>query len=151
MRFEKILAAQVRAQLECFDDLFPIERVALHREMARRGREVTGKLLWTKYADNSAKSADDAETARRLFQQARSLYDELVADGACCSVAELAVSGNDVVSIGYNGKSIGNVLQKLLGEVAAETLPNRKIDLLKRAERLYRSGYGVERNRTAEK
>ena len=44
LRFEKSLAAQVRAQLACFDDLFPAERAAIHREMARRGRAAGHRL-----------------------------------------------------------------------------------------------------------
>ena len=38
--------------------------------------------------------------------------------------------------------NIGAALQKLLEEVAAEKLPNQKDDLMKRAGRLYHSGFG---------
>lgn len=144
LRFEKSLAARVRAQLACFDDAFPPERAAVHREMARRGREVTGKLLLTKQADNAAKAPEGLERAQRPWREAQAIYDALIAENACCAVSELSVSGRDMVSIGFCGKSIGAALDRLLDEVAAEKLPNQKIDLMRKAERLYRSGFGKE-------
>ena len=142
LHFEKSLAAQVRAQLECFDDMFPPERVALHKEMAKRGKAVTANLLLTKQADNAAKAPEGLERAQAPWREAQRVYDELIAEGACCSLAELAVNGGDMAAIGFRGKAIGAVLDKLLGEVAAEKLPNQKVDIIRRAERLYRSGFG---------
>ena len=49
-----------------------------------------------------------------------------------------------MAALGYRGRAIGAALQRLLEEVAAEQLPNRKGDLMKRAERLYRSGWRGE-------
>lgn len=140
--FEKKLSAAVRAQLTCFDDMFPPERIAIHKEMAKRGREVTGNLLLTKRADNAAKTPEGLERAQGPWREAQAIYDALVAEGACCSAAELAVTGEDMKSVGFSGKSIGEVLDKLLSEVAAEKLPNEKEALIERATRLYRSGFG---------
>ena len=144
LRFEKALAAQVRAQLVCFDDMFLPERAAIHREMTKRGKAVTANLLLTKQADNAAKSPEGLEKAQGPWREAQRVYDALIAEGACCSLDELAVNGGDMAAIGFRGKAIGAALQKLLEEVAAEKLPNHKIDIMRRAERLYRSGYGRE-------
>ena len=144
LRFEKRLAAQVRAQLACFDDLFPPERAAIHREMAKRGRDVTGNLLLTKRADNAAKAPEGLERAQEPWRRAQRVYDELVAEGACCAVSELAVTGDDLRAVGFRGRAVGAALSKLLDEVAAEKLRNDKVDIMKRAERLYRSGFGKE-------
>lgn len=142
LRFEKALAAKVRAQLACFDDVFPPERAALHREMAKRGRDVTADLLRTKRADNAAKAPDGLLRAQKPWQEAQNMFDALVADGACCSVAELAVNGGDMAAVGFRGGGIGAALQKLLAEVAAEKLANERGALLARAKRLYGSGFG---------
>ena len=144
LRFEKALAAQVRAQLACFDDMFPPERAALHREMAKRGKTVTAKLLLTKQADNAAKAPAGLERAQAPWREAQRLYDALIAENACCELKDLAVNGGDMAALGYRGRAIGAALQRLLEEVAAEQLPNRKGDLMKRAERLYRSGWRGE-------
>lgn len=144
LRFEKSLAAQVRAQLKCFDDMFPSERVAIHKEMAKRGKAVTANLLLTKQADNAAKSPEGLEKAQGPWREAQRIYDELIAEGVCCELSELAVNGGDMAAVGFRGKSIGAVLEKLLNEVAAEKLSNNKVDIIQRAERLYRSGFGRE-------
>jgi tRNA nucleotidyltransferase (CCA-adding enzyme) len=151
LRFEKALANKVRAQLECFDDMFPPERAALHREMAKRGREVTADLLLTKRADNAAKAPDGLARAQAPWRAAQDVFDALLADGACCDLADLAVNGGDMAAVGFRGRAIGAALHKLLCEVAAERLPNEKPALLRRAERLYRSGYGREKTEPPKK
>ncbi len=141
LHFERALRAQVRAQLACFDDVFPPERAAVHREMARRGREVTGRLLLTKFADNAAKAPDCLAVAQIPWRRAQEVYDALVAENACCAVSELAVAGDELSSLGWRGREIGEVLARLLDEVAAERLPNTREALLRRARRLWRSGF----------
>ena len=143
LRFENALRSQVRAQLECFDDMFPPVRVAIHKEMAKRGKTVTANLLLTKRADNAAKAPDGLSRAQAPWQAAQEIYDALIAEGACCALSELAVNGGDLAAIGFRGRVIGAALQKLLAEVAAEKLANEKAALLRRAERLYRSGFGA--------
>lgn len=142
LRFEKALREQVRAQLACFDDLFPPERTAIHREMVKHGRETVQNLLLTKRADNAAKAPDGLARAQAPWLAAQAVYDELLAEGAPCTVRELAVSGGDVLRLGFSGKAVGAVLSKLLDEVAAGKLTNDRDALLRRAQRLYRSGFG---------
>ena len=141
LHFEKALRMQVRAQLACFDDMFPPERAAIHQEMARRGRETTGNLLLTKRADNAAKAPAGLERAQKPWLAAQELYDALVAENACCTVQELAVTGDVLAALGYRGQEIGTVLARLLEEVSAEKLPNTDAALMQRAQRLWRSGF----------
>ena len=141
LHFEKTLRDGVRARLACFDDLFPPERTAIHREMAKRGREVTADLLLTKYADNAAKTPDGPSLARQPWQEAQAVFDALVAENACCSVHELALGGEALAALGYRGREIGAVLARLLDEVAAEKLENTREALERRAQRLWRSGF----------
>ena len=141
LHFEKALRDSVRAQLECFDDMFPPERAAIHREMAKRGREVTADLLLTKRADNAAKAPDGLARAQAPWLAAQKVYDELIAENTCCSIHELGINGKDLAVIGYRGREIGAVLARLLDEVAAEKLENTREALLKRAQRLWRSGF----------
>lgn len=141
LRFEKALSASVRALLACFDDVIPPERAAMHRAMARRGRDTVGALLLTKLADNAAKAPDGFRAAMPPYRAARAVYDALVSENACCAVGELAISGRELVALGYRSRAVGQVLQKLLDEVAAEKLANTPQALFARAQRLWRSGY----------
>ena len=145
LHFEKALRERVRAQLACFDDLFPPERTAIHKEMVKHGRETVQNLLLTKRADNAAKAPDGLARAQAPWLAAQTVYDELRTEGAPCEVRELAVSGGDMLRLGFSGKAIGAVLTKLLYEVAAGKLTNTYDDLMQRAQRLQRSGFGAEK------
>ena len=144
LHFERALSGRVRAQLACFDDMFSPERAAVHREMARLGREVFGGLLQTKLADNAAKASEGLERAQRPWREAELLYKELLAENACCSLTELKLGGEELLAIGFAPRTVGRVKQRLLGEVASEKLENEHDALLARAVRLYRSGWRGE-------
>ena len=144
LRFEHALAQGVRAQLACFDEMFPPERAAVHRMMARYGRETMWNLLQTKLADNAAKAPDGLEQAQKPWREALLLYNELLAENACCSLAELHIGGGELLAIGFSGRAVGRAKQRLLDEVASERLANEHGALVRRAERLYRSGWRGE-------
>ena len=144
LRFEHTLAQGVRAQLACFDEMFPPERAAVHRMMARYGRETMWNLLQTKLADNAAKAPDGLERAQKPWRKALLLYNELLAENACCSLAELRIGGGELLAIGFSGRAVGRAKQRLLDEVASERLANEHGALVRRAERLYRSGWRGE-------
>ena len=144
LRFEHALAQGVRAQLACFDEMFPPERAAVHRMMARYGRETMWNLLQTKLADNAAKAPDGLERAQKPWREALLLYNELLAENACCSLAELRIGGGELLAIGFSGRAVGRAKQRLLDEVASEWLANEHGALVRRAERLYRSGWRGE-------
>ena len=141
LHFEKALRDRIRAQLACFDDMFRPERAAIHKEMARLGVETVQNLLYTKQADNAAKAPAGLERAQALWHEAQKIYDELISEGACCSIHELKISGEDLAALGYHGREIGAVLARLLDEVASEKLKNTPAALRVRAVRLWRSGY----------
>ena len=141
LHFEKALRDRIRAQLACFDDMFRPERAAIHKEMARLGAETVQNLLYTKQADNAAKAPAGLERAQALWHEAQKIYDELISEGACCSIHELKISGEDLAALGYHGREIGAVLARLLDEVASEKLKNTPAALRVRAVRLWRSGY----------
>lgn len=64
---------------------------------------------------------------------AKSLAEQLVREGACLSVRQLAVSGRDLQELGYRGPAIGKMLADLLEQVMEEKLPNEREELLKKA------------------
>ena len=49
-------------------------------------------------------------------------------------LADLHVKGNDLISLGYNGKEIGNVLNTLLDMVMRQTIPNDRDKLIQVAK-----------------
>jgi len=116
----EFLRADNKTKHECLmlvnSTTIPDDRVALKRYISNLGR----------------KDATLVTTYRRA------LYDEDVNDASkqlltsdeCMFVSDLAVDGNDVEKMGFNGKSIGLVLDKLLDCVIEEKAENNKESLL---------------------
>ena len=52
------------------------------------------------------------------------------------SLSQLAVTGSDLISLGFSGRAVGNVLNTLLDAVIMDQLANKKEDLLDYAEDL---------------
>lgn len=63
------------------------------------------------------------------------LLEEIRHQNLCCSLNQLAVSGEDLIRLGYpEGRKIGKTLDRLLQLVLEETMENSKEFLLKQAE-----------------
>ena len=65
-----------------------------------------------------------------VFAEVRQLLEELKAEDACLSLKDLAVNGNDLMALGFQGREIGSCLNALLEQVLEERLPNEKRALL---------------------
>ena len=61
---------------------------------------------------------------------------ELLAENACFSLKDLAVSGRDLMALGYSGRDIGLQLNALLEQVVDEVLPNERTALIREASHL---------------
>lgn len=142
LHFDRALRDGVERQLACFDEYIPVERAALHRAMVRLGADTVGALLYTKLTDNAAKAPEGMERAQRPWLQLLSMWEALMEADACCKAQDLAISGNELREIGFFGREIGSILEKLLYEHAGGKLENEASALRRRAERLWRSGYG---------
>ena len=92
-------------------------------------------------SNDSTWASSRLERAQAPWHEAQKIYDELISEGACCSIHELKISGEDLAALGYHGREIGAVLARLLDEVASEKLKNTPAALQARAVRLWRSGY----------
>lgn len=53
----------------------------------------------------------------------------------CLKISDLKVDGNDLIKLGYTGKEIGNILEKLLDKILKNELINSKEDILKFLEK----------------
>lgn len=79
-----------------------------------------------------AKRPEQAEAFEALGKEA----ERLVAEHACCQVADLAVNGRDLIAMGVQpGRGLKQILDALLEAVVTEQLPNEKEMLLNAAKR----------------
>ena len=108
-------------------DLFATD-VSLRRWLARLGEETLRQLLAVKRADNRGQAA--RYDRRAEYEETQARLDALVAQRPCVTLAQLAVTGDDLMELGYSGKAVGAGLALLLEQVIAGTCPNDKAQLL---------------------
>ncbi len=108
------------------------EKKHLRRQLARMGWETIYQLLALQEADNRNKGTEKPEEKEK-FQAIRTVLEEIRAEDNCLGLKDLAVNGNDLMEIGYSGRAIGQMLNKLLDQVLEETLPNDREALLHQA------------------
>lgn len=108
------------------------DRKLLRRLLSRYGEENLRLLLALQEADFHSKGvAGDTED----FFAVRAQLEELVAENACLRITDLAIDGHDLMALGYQGREIGQELERLLNLVLEETLENAREALLSAAKK----------------
>ena len=104
------------------------ERKLLRRRLSQFGREAVWQLLALQRADFGGKGVFGEITN---FDEVEAMLQALTAEDACLQVRDLAVSGKDLMEMGFPaGPQLGQCLNSLLEQVLDETLPNEKSALL---------------------
>ena len=110
--------------------LLPDKRL-LKRYLSRWGEDTVRKLLALQRADMGGKGTGPEDDS---FDRVQALLEEILYEGSCLSLRDLAVNGRDLMALGLSGPDIGKCLGSLLSAVVEETLPNDREALLKAAE-----------------
>ena len=96
----------------------PVTDVDIKRLLGALGVDRTDQLLSLRQALSPA-LADDVSAIRRRI-------DALVQAGACFSLQDLAINGEDLISLGFPpGKEVGRMLEQLLEAVITDACPNQ--------------------------
>ncbi|MBQ7642739.1 MAG: HD domain-containing protein [Clostridia bacterium] len=107
------------------------------KKLREYGEDRFYKMLEVKRADNLAQATELALNENNNISALRKIADELIARGACYSLKDLSISGDELCEIGFGGKEIGETLEDILNEVMAGNIPNDKESLLAWAKRRY--------------
>ena len=101
----------------------------LRRHLGKLGQETMELLLQLQEADTLATgTTHDVELT--LFSDVRIILSEIQAENACLSLKDLALNGHDLMALGYQGKAIGQTLNRLLNLVLDEQCENTRQALL---------------------
>ncbi len=124
-----VLRERVVFLVERHMTLPPPEKKAVRRWLSRFGQEKIQDLLTLQEADMCGKGTgipgQDAP-----FSQIRGILSEILAEGACLTVRDLAVDGHDLMALGLTGPAVGRTLRSLLEQVLDEQIPNTRAALL---------------------
>jgi len=104
--------------------------------LARLGEELLRLLIEVKKGDIAAHCSSIQEHALRDLCASELRLNEMLAQGECVSLSQLAVNGDDLLDRGFEeGTLIGEILRYLLESVVEEKLKNNKAELLEAAAR----------------
>ena len=116
------------------------EKKQLRRQIGKLGSGTVYQLLSLQQADNSSKGTAKSEENEKYIQ-ILDVLEEIRSEDGCLSLKDLTVNGNDLIKIGFTGRSIGLMLNWLLDQVIEETLPNERSVLLTWAEKVWREAW----------
>lgn len=116
------------------DNRIPAKKKNVRRFISKHGYDFFADYLKVRRADTSAQSeymrTEKFAELDALEQEAAALVEE----ASCLTLSQLAVNGNDLMSLGFKGREIGQQLARLLDAVIDERLPNEREALLSAAE-----------------
>ena len=109
----------------------PIKKATVRSMISRIGEDLFPDLFTIGDADLLAQSDYFKAEKEEKQQLLKEMYREIIEQGDCLSIKNLAVSGNDLVGHGMKpGKELGQVLQKMLEDVLKHPSSNNKEYLL---------------------
>ena len=113
------------------DERMKPETVSLKRYLNLLGADVMEKLYHIQRADITAQSMYLRKEKLENLEAVHAEVERIIEMGECYSLRQLAVSGSDLLHMGYHsGEVIGNTLEALLDKVITGELPNEKDALL---------------------
>lgn len=111
------------------EDMKTVSEKRVKRIVSKFGKDLSLKLLEVRRCDNLAQNPEYF-LGNTFYSDCERLIEEIVGEGDCLTLKDLAVDGNDLLNLGLSGKKIGEILNLLLENVLDGTLPNEKNVLL---------------------
>ena len=91
--------------------------------------EAMEQLMCLQEADTGSKGTEDP-AENPYFSGIQGLLHQIRQEDACLQIKDLAVNGHDLMALGYEGRAIGETLNRLLELVLDEQVENSKDALL---------------------
>lgn len=139
LKFDNFTRESVVQLISYHDATFEVGTKYVRRWINKIGEEQFIRLLDLREAD--IKGQSDLNLAERLekIERIRDCYNQVRPEPVSCfTVKDLAVNGDDLISLGYKpGKTLGSILNLMLERVLSEELDNTKEILIDFAKSLY--------------
>lgn len=139
LRFDNKSMDKILLLVRCHDMQIKAEPVSVRKAMSKVGETVFEDLLKVIEADKKAQSPKFLEERTERFKILWEIYRDVRKKGQCTSLKDLAISGDDLVSMGIKpGREIKELLNNLLEKVIEKPELNHKeilLDLLRKKHR----------------
>lgn len=135
LKFDNDTLHKVAKLVYYHDYRMPPKPANVRRAMNKIGAELFPCYLEVRRADILAQSTYQREEKLKDISDTERTYKEILRQGQCVSLKELAVSGRDLIEAGMRpGKELGETLHKLLELVLENPELNTKEELLKQIQ-----------------
>ncbi len=132
LKFDNRTRERVVTLVERHDVQIPCRDRSIRKWLGRLGTETFFQLLEVKRADGMGQSYERVKDRLAQLEEMKAKAEELVAQGQCFSLKDLAINGRDVIAAGVtSGPEVGRVLEGLLERVLSEDIPNEREILIK--------------------
>jgi len=132
LKFDNFTRERAVTLVKYHDVQIPLRSQVIRRWLNRLGPETFFQLLEVKRADSMGQAHEKVQDRLTELDTLRAKANEIVAQGQCFTLKDMAVNGRDVIAAGtVPGPEVGRVLNKLLEKVLNGELPNEREVLLK--------------------
>lgn len=129
LKLSNALSDEIIFLVEHHDNFIKDEPHIIRKKLAKFGEQRFRNLIRLQKADCIARGTH--EEYLTCFISIERLVNEVINEKPCLTVKSLAVNGYDLINLGFKGKQIGDILNKMLGFVIENPQDNRKETLLK--------------------
>lgn len=128
LRFSRRMSEEILFLIGYHDYSIKMDETAIRKFLGEMGEKRFRNLLQVKKADCCGKGIDYIRVGI-LLENERTL-DRILRQRQCVTLKDLAVDGNDLLELGYEGAEIGIILDRLLERVMEQPDINEKDRLL---------------------
>lgn len=129
LRFDNVSRERIVRLVRYHDMPIMDDKKQLRRLLSKHGEEVLRQLIALHRADTLGQSAICRDRLQ-LFADIEKTLDTILSEEHCFSLRDLAINGNDLLSLGLRGPGVGEMLNTCLTAVLEEQIPNRREELI---------------------
>lgn len=123
MRFDNAGKERILRLVRYHDMPITADRKLIKRLLSKHGEDTTRQLIELHKADTLGQSAICRHRIA-IFEEVSQMINEILQEESCFTLKDLAVNGHDMMTLGFQGPTIGRVLQECLDAVLDEQIPN---------------------------
>ena len=123
MRFDNAGKERILRLVRYHDMPITADRKPIKRLLSKHGEDATRQLIELHKADTLGQSAICRHRIA-IFEEVSQMINEILQEESCFTLKDLAVNGHDMMTLGFQGPTIGRVLQECLDAVLDEQIPN---------------------------
>ena len=129
LRFDNASKEQIVRLVRYHDMPITADRKPIKRLLSKHGEDATRQLIELHKADTLGQSAICRHRIA-IFEEVSQMINEILQEESCFTLKDLAVNGHDMMTLGFQGPTIGRVLQECLDAVLDEQIPNEHESLM---------------------